>query len=152
MAVPEQQPEDLVTKAANEQDLPAEIISSVAKVESGFRQSAISGKGALGLILQLMPSTAAELGVDARRAQDNAQGGAKYLRNLLIRYRGDSALALAAYNAGPGAVSKYHGVPPYSETRRYVLQVLREYERQKSRAKVVGATEIATANKPIATK
>ncbi|MGA8027188.1 MAG: lytic transglycosylase domain-containing protein [Bryobacteraceae bacterium] len=149
-AVPDQQPEELLTKAAKDLDLPPEFVRSVAKVESGFRQGAVSRKGALGL-MQLMPSTAAELGVNPKHAQENARGGAKYLRDLLVRYRGDSALALAAYNAGPGAVSKFHGVPPYSETRHYVLQVLREYERQKSSAKTVSAAEIATANKPIST-
>ncbi|MBV9158914.1 MAG: lytic transglycosylase domain-containing protein [Acidobacteriaceae bacterium] len=145
----EQRPEELVTNAANTEQLPPEFVRSVAKVESGFRQNAVSRKGALGL-MQLMPATATELGVDATRAPENAKGGAKYLRDLLIRYRGDSALALAAYNAGPGAVSKFRGVPPYPETRRYVLQVLREYERQKSRAKL--EVEVKTpASKPIAT-
>jgi soluble lytic murein transglycosylase-like protein len=80
--------------------------------------------------MQLIPSTAAELGVNANQADENARGGAKYLRTLLLRYHGDSVLALAAYNAGPGAVDKFGGVPPYEETRRYVLKVLREYERQ----------------------
>lgn len=130
-----EKPEEVVTEAANNEQLPPEFVRSVAKVESGFHQNAVSPKGALGL-MQLMPSTAMELGVDARHAQENAKGGAKYLRDLLIRYRGDSALALAAYNAGPGAVSKYRGVPPYPETRRYVLAVLREYQRQKSHAKM----------------
>jgi soluble lytic murein transglycosylase-like protein len=122
-------PEDLLTRAADEQRLPPEFVRSVAKIESDFHLNAISPKGALGL-MQLMPSTAAELGVNATQADQNARGGAKYLRNLLLRYRGNSALALAAYNAGPAAVDKFGGVPPYEETRRYVLKVLREYERQ----------------------
>lgn len=122
-------PEDLVTHAAEEQQLPPEFVRSVAKIESDFRLNAISSKGAFGL-MQLMPSTAAELGVNANQADENARGGAKYLRTLLLRYHGDSVLALAAYNAGPGAVDKFGGVPPYEETRRYVLKVLREYERQ----------------------
>jgi|SRR5579875_1727705 len=121
--------DELLVKAALEQGLPPELIRSVAKVESGVRQNAISPKGAIGL-MQLMPQTAAELGVQAMRAEENAQGGAKYLRALLLRYHYDSALALAAYNAGPGAVDKYRGVPPYAETRQYVLKVLHEYERQ----------------------
>jgi soluble lytic murein transglycosylase-like protein len=121
--------DELLAKAAVDQGLPPELIRSVAKVESGLRQNAISPKGAIGL-MQLMPRTAAELGVEAARAEENAQGGAKYLRELLLRYHYDSALALAAYNAGPGAVDKYRGVPPYAETRQYVLKVLREYERQ----------------------
>jgi hypothetical protein len=121
--------DDLLVKAAVEQGLPPELIRSVAKIESGFKQDAISAKGAIGL-MQLMPGTAAELGVEATRAEENAKGGAKYLRELLLRYHYDSALALAAYNAGPGAVDKYRGVPPYAETRQYVLKVLGEYERQ----------------------
>lgn len=120
---------DVLAKAATDQGLPPELIRSVAKIESGFNQNAVSAKGAIGL-MQLMPSTAAELGVKANRAEENAQGGAKYLRDLLLRYHYDSALALAAYNAGPGAVDKYRGVPPYAETRQYVLKVLREYERE----------------------
>ena len=80
--------------------------------------------------MQLMPATATELGVKVNFADDNARGGAKYLRNLLLRYRGDAVLALAAYNAGPGAVAKFGGVPPYAETRRYVESVLREFARQ----------------------
>jgi soluble lytic murein transglycosylase-like protein len=127
-------PEDLVTHAAEEQQLPPEFVRSVAKIESDFRLNAISSKGAFGL-MQLMPSTAAELGVNANQADENARGGAKYLRTLLLRYHGDSVLALAAYNAGPGAVDKFGGVPPYEETRRYVLKVLREYERQHRLAK-----------------
>ena len=144
-----EEPEQVVTNAAVEQQLPPEFVRSVAKVESGFRQNAVSRKGALGL-MQLMPSTAAELGVDATRAPDNAKGGAKYLRDLLIRYSGDSALALAAYNAGPGAVSKFGGVPPYAETRHYVLRVLHEYELQKSKAKLTSAAR-SEPNKPNAT-
>ena len=121
--------DQLLAKAAVDQGLPPELIRSVAKIESGLRQNAISPKGAIGL-MQLMPRTAADLGVQAARAEENAQGGAKYLRELLLRYHYDSALALAAYNAGPGAVDKYRGVPPYAETRQYVLKVLREYQRQ----------------------
>jgi soluble lytic murein transglycosylase-like protein len=120
---------DLLAKAAADQGLPPELVRSVAKIESAFNQKAISAKGAIGL-MQLMPGTAAELGVRAEQAEENAQGGAKYLRDLLLRYHYDSALALAAYNAGAGAVDKYRGVPPYVETRQYVLKVLREYERE----------------------
>ena len=80
--------------------------------------------------MQLMPTTAAELGFDAHNASENAVGGAKYLRSLLIRYHGNSALALAAYNAGPAAVDRFHGMPPFEETRNYVARVLREYRRE----------------------
>jgi soluble lytic murein transglycosylase-like protein len=105
-----------------------ELVLSVAKVESGLKQTAISPKGAEGL-MQLMPQTAAVLGVDARKAEQNALGGAAYLRELLDRYRHNAVLALAAYNAGPAAVQKYGGVPPYPETQQYIERVLREYSR-----------------------
>lgn len=138
--------DELLAKAALDQGLPPELVRSVAKIESGFRQDAVSVKGAIGL-MQLMPRTAAELGVQPTRAEENAQGGAKYLRDLLLRYHYDSALALAAYNAGPGAVDKYRGVPPYAETRQYVLKVLREYERQhKLEANTSVASAVSTAS------
>ena len=122
---------DLLTKAASQQGLGAyaDFVRSVAKIESGLRQTAVSPKGASGL-MQLMPGTAADLGVDPHNAFENALGGAKYLRSLLLRYHGDSALALAAYNAGPAAVDRFHGIPPYQETRNYVVRVLHEYERE----------------------
>jgi hypothetical protein len=127
---------DLLNQAAKSQGIPGELVQSVARAESGFRQDAVSSRGALGL-MQLMPATAAGLGVDPKRAAENAEGGAKYLRTLLLRYHGDSALALAAYNAGPGAVERFGGVPPYEETRRYVTKVLNEYARQhKSQPKI----------------
>jgi soluble lytic murein transglycosylase-like protein len=103
-------------------------VRSVALIESNLRQDAVSNKGAIGL-MQLMPGTAAVLGVDAHNAQDNILGGAKFLRELLLRYNGDPTLALAAYNAGPAAVQKYNGVPPYLETHKYVIRVLREYKK-----------------------
>jgi soluble lytic murein transglycosylase-like protein len=125
---------DLLIRAALEQGLEPELVRSVARAESGFHQDAVSIKGAIGL-MQLMPATASALGVDAKLAEQNAQGGAQYLRELLLRYRGDATLALAAYNAGPGAVERYKGVPPYLETRRYIVRVLAEYARQKAAAR-----------------
>lgn len=124
-------PSELLKKAADGEGLEPELVESVAKIESGLRESAVSSKGATGL-MQLMPATAAEMGANAAEADSNARGGAKYLRELLLRYKGNYVLALAAYNAGPGAVAKYKGVPPYSETVRYVEKVLREYEREKA--------------------
>ena len=121
--------QDVLARAAQKQGLEPEFVRSVARAESGFRQDAVSVKGAVGL-MQLMPGTASDLGVDAKLAEENAQGGAKFLRELLIRYHGDATLALAAYNAGPGAVERYKGVPPYLETRRYIVKVLKEYARQ----------------------
>jgi hypothetical protein len=129
---PPQEPDAsaLLMSASAAQAIDAAFIAAVAKVESGLQQDAISSKGALGL-MQLMPGTAAELGVKPESPSENALGGAKYLRELLLRYHGDARLALAAYNAGPGAVERYHGVPPYPETVAYINRVLREYHRAK---------------------
>ncbi len=121
---------ELLANASAAQAIDAVFIASVAKVESGLKRDAISNKGAIGL-MQLMPGTAAELGVKPENPSENALGGAKYLRELLLRYHGDARLALAAYNAGPGAVERYHGIPPYPETVAYVNRVLREYQRAK---------------------
>lgn len=133
-------PEELIRRAADEQGLPADFVTSVAKVESGMRQQPVSVRGAIGL-MQLMPATGADLGVDPQRDSENARGGAKYLRSLLLKYHGDSALALAAYNAGPHAVTRFGGIPPYEETRRYVIKVLREYEREQKRRTQTQALE-----------
>lgn len=122
-------PETVLNNAALAEGLEGSFLRSVAKAESGFAPQAVSPKGAVGL-MQLMPATAASLGVDAARIEENARGGAKYLRELLLRYHNNSALALAAYNAGPGAVARYGGVPPYAETRQYIIRVTREYDRQ----------------------
>jgi soluble lytic murein transglycosylase-like protein len=119
----DQDPVTLLSQAGLDQGLPPNFVLSVAHVESGFQVAARSPKGAIGL-MQLMPQTAAGLGVSPERAEDNAVGGARYLRELLIRYKGDSRLALAAYNAGPGAVEQYRGIPPYAETQSYVSKVL----------------------------
>ena len=120
-------PPDLAAQAAKKFSLPEAFVLSVMKAESGFRPDAVSPKGAIGL-MQLMPETARELGVDPRNPHENAEGGAQYLRDLLAKYEGNPdqvLLALAAYNAGPAAVERYHGVPPYRETREYILRVLK---------------------------
>ena len=120
---------DLVDNAALSNGLRPEFVRSVAAVESAFRPSAVSPKGAMGL-MQLMPGTARDLGVDPTDPAQNAQGGAKYLKELLLRYKDAQdpvRFALAAYNAGPGAVDRYGNVPPYRETRQYVERVLRKY-------------------------
>ncbi len=122
-------PPDLAAMAAKKFSLPEAFVMSVMKAESGFRPDAVSPKGAIGL-MQLMPETARELGVDPRNPHENAEGGAQYLRDLLVKYEGNPdqvLLALAAYNAGPGAVERYHGVPPYRETREYILRVLKNW-------------------------
>jgi soluble lytic murein transglycosylase-like protein len=124
---------ELLEQASAAQALPASFVKTVAKVESGLHPEAVSPKGAVGL-MQLMPGTASDLGVNRHDPAENAMGGAKYLRDLLLRYHGDARLALAAYNAGPAAVDRYHGVPPYPETIAYVAKVLREYERLQKKA------------------
>jgi len=114
---------DAVERAAAQHSLPPELIHSVIKVESNYNPVAVSSKGALGL-MQLIPSTARRFGVlDAFDPADNIQGGAKYLRYLLDLFGGDYPLALAAYNAGEGAVAKYGTVPPYPETQNYLRLV-----------------------------
>ena len=101
---------------------------SVVAAESGYRTDAVSPKGAIGL-MQLMPATAQAYGADPRDPAQNVEAGAAYLRELLIKYNGDPRLALAAYNAGPGAVDRYNGVPPYAETQTYIERVLRKYKK-----------------------
>jgi soluble lytic murein transglycosylase-like protein len=125
-------PPILAASAARKFDLPESFVQSVMRAESGFNPQAVSPKGATGL-MQLMPGTAKKLGVDPKDPQQNAEGGAQYLRELLALYenRPDQVLlALAAYNAGPGAVEKYHGVPPYAETRQYILRVLKNWDQK----------------------
>jgi len=122
----------LVTMAADASALPRELVHSVARAESGYQANAVSRKGAIGL-MQLMPATAAALRTNPNDPAQNAWGGAVYLRGLLEKYHGSVARALAAYNAGPGAVDKYDGVPPYRETQDYVRRVLEDYKRQMAR-------------------
>lgn len=113
--------------AARRHGLDPELVLAVVSVESGFRPQAVSPKGAQGL-MQLMPKTASELGVaDAFDPEQNLDGGVRHLGSLLSQYGGDVRRALAAYNAGQGAVDRHNGVPPYAETRAYVERVLRRY-------------------------
>ncbi|MGE0040176.1 MAG: lytic transglycosylase domain-containing protein [Vicinamibacterales bacterium] len=113
----------LIERHAADQGVPADLVRAVIQVESGFDPRAVSPKGAVGL-MQLMPGTARELGVqDPFHPDQNIKGGVTYLRRLLDRYQDDVELALAAYNAGPGSVERYAGVPPYRETRDYVRKV-----------------------------
>lgn len=122
--------QELVTRAAVNNGLPPEFVHSVARAESGYRANAVSHKGAIG-VMQLMPGTAAALQADPNDPEQNIEAGARYLRELLIRYDGDSVKALAAYNAGPGAVDRYNGPPPYRETLTYVDRVLRNFNKLK---------------------
>jgi soluble lytic murein transglycosylase-like protein len=117
----------LAAAAARRHGLAPELVAAVAAVESAFDPSAVSPKGAQGL-MQLMPATAASLGVaDAFDPAANLDGGSRHLRALLERYDGNLEKALAAYNAGEGAVQRHGGVPPYRETREYVKRVLERY-------------------------
>lgn len=113
----------LLASAARRYSLDSQLLSAVAWRESGFRSGATSAKGAVG-IMQLMPETARQLGVDRLDPAQNIEGGAAYLRQMLDRYHGNTSLALAAYNAGPGAVDRFGGIPPFSETRNYVRGTL----------------------------
>jgi soluble lytic murein transglycosylase-like protein len=122
----------LLAQAAAKHGLLPEFVHSVASAESALRQDAVSVKGAIGL-MQLMPATAAELGADPKDPAQNAEAGARYLRQLLDKYkdRPDGVrLALAAYNAGSGAVDRYRNIPPYRETQHYVEKVVRKYLQQ----------------------
>lgn len=121
-------PKQLVEEAAKKAALPPAFVHAVAMAESAYKVNAVSPKGAIGL-MQLMPGTAAALEADPRDPKQNAEAGAMYLRELLFRYDYDPVKALAAYNAGPGAVDKYKGVPPYAETRSYVNRVIRNYKK-----------------------
>ncbi|MBL8292037.1 MAG: lytic transglycosylase domain-containing protein [Bryobacterales bacterium] len=122
------QPKALLDQAAEKYGLPPEFLHSVARIESAYQLNALSPKGAIGL-MQLMPGTAAQLNADPHDPLQNVDAGARHLRDLLLQYGGSTHKALAAYNAGAGAVQKYQGVPPYRETRGYVEKVLRNYQR-----------------------
>jgi len=120
-----------IAGAALRNQIDPDFLASVVKAESGFNPTAVSPKGAQGL-MQLMPRTAAELGVEnALDPAANVEGGTKYLRQLLDQYDGDAGKALAAYNAGPRRVEQYGGVPPYRETRAYITGIINDYNRTK---------------------
>ena len=122
---------DLAAAAARRHGLDPDLVMAVVSVESGFRPQVVSPKGAQGL-MQLMPKTASSLGVaDAFDPAQNLDGGSRHLGQLLTLYGGDLARALAAYNAGEGAVDRHGGVPPYRETRAYVKKVLERYRGEK---------------------
>jgi Transglycosylase SLT domain len=120
-----------LNSAGERHQIDPDFIRSVIKAESGFHPDAVSRKGALGL-MQLMPGTALELGVtNPFDPNSNVEGGTKYLRDLLEKYNFDVNKALAAYNAGPKRVDRYHGVPPYYETQAYISRIIRDFNRRK---------------------
>ena len=121
---------EMLTQAGHAHNLDVDLLASLVKAESNGDARAVSRAGAAGL-MQLMPSTAKAEGVTDRfKPEENVRGGASYLDELLTRYHDNLALALAAYNAGPEAVDRYHGIPPYHETRAYVARVIHEFNRR----------------------
>lgn len=136
---------EMAAKAGAAHDLDVELLASVIRAESNGNVHAVSRAGARGL-MQLMPDTASKLGVaDSFRADQNISGGTAYLNALLKRYNDNLALALAAYNAGPAAVDRYHGIPPYRETRRYVARIIHDFNRRKAEAAAHVTTLVAAA-------
>jgi hypothetical protein len=121
---------EMLARAGADHNLDVDLLASVVKAESDGNTRAVSRAGARGL-MQLMPGTATGLGVqDSFQPDQNVRGGSTYLDALLTKYHDNLALALAAYNAGPEAVDKYHGIPPYRETQAYVARVIHEFNRR----------------------
>src|SRR5579863_3873529 len=140
---------EVINAVSSRYHLDPDLINSVIHAESGFNPRAVSPKGAQGL-MQLMPQTASRLGVaNSFDPGDNLDGGTRYLRELLERYNFDLIKALAAYNAGPGRVEQYGGVPPYYETKAYVSRIVRDFNQKKLAAKAAAqpAPQKNTANK-----
>jgi hypothetical protein len=125
--VPDVDLEPLIARHSEAQNLDPNLVRAVIQTESGYNRKALSNKGAMGL-MQLMPATASLLNVrNPYDANENLRGGTAYLKSLIDRFAGQVELAVAAYNAGPGAVEKHRGIPPYQETREYVRRVLSLY-------------------------
>jgi soluble lytic murein transglycosylase-like protein len=124
--------EPYINDIAREHGVDPRLVKAVIRAESAFNQSAVSPKGAMGL-MQLMPGTAMDMGVqDPYHPIQNLRGGIGYLKEMLRLFNNDLILALAAYNAGPNAVKQYGGVPPYEETRQYIQRVLQYYSHYKT--------------------
>ena len=136
---------EMLARAGALHNIDTDLLASVVQAESAGNPRAVSRAGARGL-MQLMPSTASTLGVQNSFApEQNIGGGTAYLDQLLTRYHDDIALAVAAYNAGPAAVDRYHGIPPYAETRAYVARVIRAFNRRK-----LAAASLAVVAHPVA--
>ncbi len=127
---------ELIRAAAEKHQVPADVVRSIVAAESNFDVNAVSPSGAIGL-MQLMPATAQQFGGDPRVPAQNIDAGTRYLKTLMERYQGYKnwlSRVIAAYNAGPGAVDRYKGVPPFAETRGYVAKVmglLKQFQREK---------------------
>ncbi len=118
---------DIISEISSKYGVNEKLVSALIKQESGYNPTIVSKAGATGL-MQLMPATAESLGVkDTKDPVQNVDGGVRYLKSLMKKYNGNLILSLAAYNAGPGAVDKYGGVPPYKETQNYVKNILANY-------------------------
>lgn len=142
---------EMLSRAGADHNLDVDLLASVVKAESDGNVRAVSRAGAEGL-MQLMPGTAAGLGVKDRfEPTENVRGGSTYLDALLTKYHDNLALALAAYNAGPEAVDKYHGIPPYRETHLYVARVIHEFNRRVL-AREADARRSSAANQPTASR
>ena len=143
--------DQVVREASQRQQLDPDFVNSVIKAESNFKARAVSPKGAQGL-MQLMPGTAAHLGVnDPFDPKANVEAGTTYLSQLLDLYHDDPVMALAAYNAGPQRVEQYHGVPPYRETHAYIARIVRDFNAKKSaeraaKTQVAGKTSVPNKN------
>jgi soluble lytic murein transglycosylase-like protein len=136
---------EMLTQAGADHNLDVDLLASVVKAESDGNARAVSRAGARGL-MQLMPGTAAGLGVkDSFQPDQNVRGGSTYLDGLLTKYHDSLALALAAYNAGPEAVDRYHGIPPYRETQLYVARVIHEFNRRVLAREAEARSAAATA-------
>src|SRR5437660_3162047 len=137
---------EVIDTIGNRHHIDPDLINSVIHAESGFNARAVSPKGAQGL-MQLMPHTASQLGVaNAFDPNFNAEGGTRYLRELLERYNFDLVKALAAYNAGPHRVEQYRGVPPYYETRAYVANIIRDFNSKKRAERKTSAASSHPSN------
>ena len=133
--------DSLIEKAARKYEVEHALVKAVIKAESNFNSKAVSRKGAKGL-MQLMPKTASSLRVnDCFQPEDNIDGGVRYLRYLIRVYDGNLHLALAAYNAGEKAVARYRGIPPYTETKTYVRQVMQYYEEYNRQTKLTNLSK-----------